>query len=65
MLAKLLVILSVWFLLSLIVTLLVGMAISTFREVPMPGFTPALETDWEAAGVEEVEEEQSLVLAYH
>ncbi len=64
MLAKLLVILSVWFLLSLIVTLLVGMAISTFREVPAPAFIPPLETDWEAAGVEEVEEEQLLVLAY-
>jgi hypothetical protein len=63
MLAKLLVILSVWFLLSLIVALLVGMAISTFREVPAPGFIPPLETDWEAAGVEEVEEEQLLLLA--
>ena len=66
MLAKLPVILSVWFVLSLVVTLLVGRAISTFREVPPPGFVPPLETetDWKAADVEELEEEELLVLAH-
>jgi hypothetical protein len=70
MLAKLPVILSVWFLLSLIITLLVGMAIYAFREVRAPGFAPplAIETDWQPADadteVAEEEEEELLVLAH-
>ena len=48
MLAKLLEILSTWFLLSLIVGSLVGRAISAFPgEAPAPGFAPSLETDGE------------------
>lgn len=56
MLAKLFVNLSAWFLLSVIVGLLVGRAISTFREAPAPGFAPPLETDWEAAALSELGE---------
>jgi hypothetical protein len=64
MLAKILVTMSAWFLLSVIVGLLVGRAISTFREAPAPGFTPPLaETDWGAAALNELEEEM-LVLAH-
>ena len=56
MLAKLLVNLSAWFVLSVIVGLLVGRAISSFREAPAPGFAPPLETDWEAAALSELGE---------
>lgn len=56
MLAKLLLNLSAWFLLSVIVGLLVGRAISTFREASAPGFTPPPETDWEPAALSELGE---------
>ncbi len=64
MLAKILVTLSAWFLLSVIVGVLVGRAMSTFRQAPAPGFAPPLETDWEAAALDEVEEEEMLVLGH-
>jgi len=48
MLAKLREVLSAWFLLSLIVGLSVGKAISALPgEAPAPGFAPSLETDGE------------------
>ncbi len=62
MLAKILVTLSAWFLLSVIVGLLVGRAMSTFRQAPAPGFVPPLETDLDPAALNELEEEEMLVL---
>jgi hypothetical protein len=59
MLAKIFVMLSEWFLLSMIVGLLLGRAISTFRKAPAPGIAP-LETDWGAA-LNELEEKEMLV----
>lgn len=67
MLAKILVNLSAWFVLSVIAGLLAGRAISMVREASAPGFTPPLETDWEAAALnelEELEKKEMLVLAY-
>jgi hypothetical protein len=67
MLAKILVNLSAWFVLSVIVGLLAGRAISMVREASAPGFAPPLETDGEAAALnelEELEEKEMLVLAY-
>jgi hypothetical protein len=59
MFSKVLIDLSAWFLLALIVGLLAGATISTFREAPSPGFSPFLETDWEAP-----EEKETLVLLH-
>jgi hypothetical protein len=64
MLAKILVTLSAWFLLSLIVGLLVGRALSTFRRPSAPGFVPPLETGWEPLTLNALEEEEMLVLAH-
>jgi hypothetical protein len=63
MLAKILVTFSVWFLLSMIVGLLVGRAISTLQKVPTPGFAPPLETDWATPALNELEDEEMLVLS--
>ena len=63
MVGKILVDLSTWFLLSVIVALLVGRAISTFREAPASGFAPPLEADWEAVFATELEEDEMWVLA--
>jgi hypothetical protein len=56
MLAKILMILSAWFLLSMIFGLLVGRALSKFRKPPKPGVALPLGTDWEAAAPGELEE---------
>jgi hypothetical protein len=64
MLDKIFVIFSAWFLLSLMVGLLAGRAISTFREAPAPRIAPALDTDWEAIALSELEEEERLVLSH-
>jgi hypothetical protein len=63
MLAKILVILSAWFLLSMIVGLLVGRAISTFQNAPTLGFTPPLETDLTPA-LNELDDQEMLVLSH-
>jgi len=63
MLVKILVDLSAWFVLSLIVGLLVGRAISPFRHAPVPGIDPLPETRWESAALRESEENEALVLA--
>jgi hypothetical protein len=47
MLAKILLDLSIWFMLSLIVGLLVGRAICAFQKPPAPGSIPSLEVHWE------------------
>ena len=59
MLVKILMALSGWFLLSVIIGLLVGRTMSTFREATAPGFAPPLETDWEATALRELEEEMA------
>jgi hypothetical protein len=64
MLAKILVILSTWFLLSMMVGLLVGRVISTLQKVHTVGFAPPLETDWGAPALNEVEEGDMLVLSH-
>jgi hypothetical protein len=63
MLAKVLVILSAWFLLSIMVGLLVGRAISTLQKVHTLGFAPPLETDWATPALNELEDEEMLVLS--
>jgi hypothetical protein len=55
MLAKVFEYATAWFLLSLIVGLLVGRAISTFREAPAPGDDLYLEGDWETVVINEKE----------
>ena len=64
MLAKILVTLSVWFLLSMMVGLLVGRAISTLQKAPTLGFAPPLETDWATPALNELEEEEMLALSH-
>jgi hypothetical protein len=64
MLAKILVILSAWFLLSMMVGLLVGRAISMLQKVHALGFAPPLETDWGTPALNELEEEEMLVLSH-
>lgn len=64
MLGKIFVILSAWFLLSLIVGLLAGRVMSTFPETPAPGYVPPLETDWETAALKELGEEALPFLAH-
>jgi len=58
------VILSAWFLLSVIVGLLAGRALSTFPEAPAPGFVPFAEDRQETAAFNELEEQEMEVLAY-
>jgi hypothetical protein len=58
------VILSAWFLLSVIVGLLAGRALSNFPEAPAPGFVPFPEDHQETAAFNELEEEEMEVLAY-
>ena len=62
MLAKILVTLSAWFLLSIVVGLLVGRAISMLQKAPMLGFAPPLETDWATPALNELEDEEMLAL---
>jgi hypothetical protein len=64
MLAKILVTLSLWFLLSMVVGLLVGRAISTLQKTPTLRFAPPLETDWGTPTLNELEEEELLVLSH-
>ena len=64
MLAKIFVVLSAWFLLSMIVGLVVGRVLSAFPETPAPGYVPPLEIDWEAAALAELEEEAIPFLAH-
>jgi hypothetical protein len=66
MLAKILVTWSVWFLLSMVVGLLVGRAISTLQKTPTLCFAPPLEieTDWGTSALNELEEEELLVLSH-
>jgi len=64
MLAKIFVVLSAWFLLSMIVGLLVGRVLSAFQETPAPGYVPPLETDWETVALNELEEEAIPFLAH-
>ncbi len=64
MLAKIFVVLSAWFLLSMIVGLLVGRVLSALPETPAPGYVPPLETDWETAALKEVREEAIPFLAH-
>jgi hypothetical protein len=63
MLAKILVTLSAWFLLSMMVGLLVGRAISTLQIAHALGFAPPLETDWGTPALNELEEEEMLILS--
>ena len=64
MLTKILVNLSAWFVLSVMVGLLAGRAISTFREAPVPGVAPPLETDWEAAALRKLEEKEMPIFTH-
>ena len=57
MLAKIFVMLSAWFLLSVIVGLLMGRVMSTIPETLTPGYIPPAESDWETAALEELGEE--------
>jgi hypothetical protein len=58
MLAKAFEYATAWFLLSLIVGLLVGRAISAFRETPAPSVEPYLEGDWGTVVIKEVDAEE-------
>jgi hypothetical protein len=53
MLVKILLDLSIWFVLSLMVGLLVGRAIWAFQKPPAPGSNPSLEVYWDAADATE------------
>ena len=64
MLARILVTLSAWFVLSMMVGLLIGRAISTLQKARTLGFAPALETDWETPALNELQEEEMLVLSH-
>jgi len=55
MLAKIFVILSAWFLVSMIVGLLAGRVISTLQKAPAQGFVPPTETGWGTAALNEPE----------
>lgn len=59
---KILVTLSVWFLLSMMVGLLVGRAISTLQKAHTLGFAPPLATDWANPALNELEDEEMLAL---
>jgi len=61
MLIKILVTLSASFLLSSAVGLLLGRAISTFRDMAAPPIAPPSETDEGAAAANELEDEETLV----
>jgi|HubBroStandDraft_2_1064218.scaffolds.fasta_scaffold137352_4 hypothetical protein len=63
MLAKILVTLSVWFLLSMVLGLIVGKAISMLQKSHSLGFASPLETDWETLALNELEGEEILVLS--
>ena len=63
MLAKILVSLSAWFLLSIVVGPLVGRAISTLQKVHTLGFAPPLETDCATPAPNELEDDEILVLS--
>ncbi len=64
MLVKILVTLSAWFLLSMMVGLLVGRAISTLQKVHTLGFAPPLETDLGTPALNELDEEEMLVSSH-
>ena len=64
MLAKIPMILTAWFLVSLIVGLLLGRTISMLREAPSPGFIFSLESDVESATLSEAKEQETLNLAH-
>jgi hypothetical protein len=64
LLNHILVILLAWFLLSVIVGLLAGRALSNFPEAPDPGFVPFPENYQDTAAFNELEEEEMDVLAY-
>ena len=63
MLAKILVTLSAWFLLSMVVGLLVGKAISTLQNAHTLGFASPLDTGWGTPALNEVENEELPVLS--
>ena len=56
MLVKIFVSLSAWFLLSVIVGLVVGRAISIIQKAPTQGFAPPSGTDWGTAALKQDEE---------
>jgi hypothetical protein len=64
MLARILVTLSAWFVLSMMVGLLIGRAISTLQKAHTMAFAPPLETDWGTPVLNELEEEEMLVLSH-
>ena len=64
MLAKILVTLSAWFLLSMVVGLFVGRAISSLQRARTLGFAPPLETGWGTPAPNELEGEEMLVLSH-
>jgi hypothetical protein len=63
MLAKILVSLSAWFLLSMVVGPLVGKAIFKLQNVDTLGFGSPLETDWAPPAPYELEGEETPVLS--
>ena len=65
MLAKIFMYASAWFVLSVIVGLLVGRAISNFREEPAPGVHQASETNWGTGVINEMDEEEEVLVPAH
>ena len=65
MLEKIFMYASAWFLLSVIVGLLVGRAISTFREEPAPDLHHAPETNWGTGVINEIYEEEEVLVPAH
>jgi hypothetical protein len=64
MLAKILVSLSAWFLLSIVIGPLVGRAISTLQKVHTLGFAPPLATDWGDSCFQRTGRGEMLVLSH-
>ncbi len=58
MLAKILLDLSIWFVLSVIVGLVAGRAICAFQKPPAQASSPFLEVDWDTDGATEWQHEE-------
>ena len=63
MLDKILVVLSAWFLLSLMVGLLLGRTISMLRRAPTLNFVSSEETDWQPGAFDEQQMAEMLALS--
>jgi len=63
MLDKILVVLSAWFLLSVMAGLLLGRAISMLRRAPTLNLAAPEETDWQTDAFDEEQMPEMLVLA--